>query len=232
MYALDRFVITGYNGNNIIVKHEIGRTNLMSLRSCYYRRAIELAKITEIVKVASCFSTLNGRLEITKSFLCADNSSSLAAGSSFYVSNYTEERFLVVITSRRKINCTAEICSGRRIPKRINVVKELLAERFADFRNKLVKIYLTGKNSVKFLIYLYNLERCGYRSLGLSTKSLTANTLSTFCCIRNNKQIAVLYYKFVLVAKGNISKIYKSVKIFILICLVKYLSLFLIFYSF
>ncbi len=196
----------------------------MSLRSCYYRRAIKLTKITEIVKVASCLSTLYGRLKIAKSFLCADNSSGLTTGSSFYVSNYTEKRFFVIITSRRKVNCTAKICSSRRIPKRINVVKELLAEGFADFRNKLVKIYLTGKNSVEFLVYFYNLERCGYRILGLSTKSLTANTLSAFCCIRNNKQIAVLYYKFVLVAKGNISKIYKSVKIFILICLVKYLS--------
>lgn len=74
----------------------------MTLGSHNDRSAIELTGVTHVVQVFLRFVTQRSDIQIADCLLSADNSSSLATGSSLNMSNQVEQFVLIVCTSGGK----------------------------------------------------------------------------------------------------------------------------------
>lgn len=179
---------------------------------------IESAKIALVVKVALRICTVNRRSKLSCCLCCAEENSLLATRSSFYMSDEVEKSFFVICTCSREVCCTTKIISNSRCPECGNIIEEMFAERFSNNSDKFIEVNTTGKYSVKFFVNLNNFEGCADRCTAFSAESLTTDTLCTVCSFSNYKEIAVLNYKFILVALSNISEVNECVKVFILFC--------------
>lgn len=190
----------------------------MALWNDMYIISVESAEVALVIKVALGVCAVYRRSKLSCCLCCAEKNSLLAACSSFYMSDEVEKSFFVICACSREVCCTAKIISNSRCPECSNIIEEMLAKRFSNNSDKFIKINTTGKYSVKFFVNLNNLEGCADRCAAFSAESLTTDTLCTVCSFSNYKEIAVLDYKFILVAFSNISEVNECVKVFILFC--------------
>ena len=79
---LNGLVVTGDNGEDIVLQDKIGRADLMTLRGYNNGSSVELTSVTEVVKVRLETFALNRGDEVADSLLSANDCGRLAARSS------------------------------------------------------------------------------------------------------------------------------------------------------
>ena len=130
----------------------------MTLGSHNDRSAIELTGVTHVVQVFLRFVTQRSDIQIADCLLSADNSSSLATGSSLNMSNQVEQFVLIVCTSGGEVGHATEVLCRCIAPQSIHIVEQLLTEGLSHLVDKVVKVNTTRKHTVEFFVNLHNLQ--------------------------------------------------------------------------
>ena len=187
----------------------------MTLGNSNHGGAVELAGVTHVVQVFLSTIGHDSVLQVAQSLLGADDGSSLAASSSFDMSNQVEQLVLVVSASFGEVSNTTHLLGGSASPQSVNIVQQVLTEGLSNLVDEVVEVNTTGQHTVQFLINLDHLQRSGDRGLGASAQSLTTDTLSTVSSLSHDEQVVIFDNEQVLVALSNIAEVDHSVEEFV-----------------
>ena len=167
---------------------------------------IELAIVTQVVKIVLGIVALNFGSKNPNSLLSAYDSSGLATSGGLNMGDSVKKGISVIATSNGEVYLAAELIGSYTVPKSIDIVQKSLAERLTYSPDKDIEVNLTRENPVQLFVNLYNLERSRNRDSLRTAESLTSDTLSTLSSIGNDKQSAILDGELIPVAKSNMRK--------------------------
>ena len=213
---LDRLVVTSDNGQNIVVHNELGAANLVALRNSDARSAVEGAVVAHSMKLVLSGVALNGFLEVSKSLLGANNSGSLATGSSLNMGDEGQKSVLVIRTGDREVNNSAHLLGSSRNPEVVDIIEKSLLNRLRNASNKLVEVYATRKNAVEFLIDSDALSGGSDSGLSAAAESLSTDTLSTVRNVGHLKENGIFDNEYILVTFSDVTEFYECIEKFIL----------------
>ena len=213
---LNGLVITGNDGQNIVVHNELGAADLVALRDSDAGSAVEGTIEAHGVKLVLSGVALDGFLEVPESLLGTNDSSSLATGGSLNMRDEGQKSVLIIRTGNGEVNNSAHLLGSSRNPEVVDVVEESLLNRLGNASNKLVEVYATRKNAVEFLIDSDALSGGSDSGLSAPAESLSADTLSTVRDVGHLKESGILDNEYILIALGDVTKFYECIEKFIL----------------